>query len=444
MPRQSSKQWLLIMPLCVCLWGLECPEDETPPPDIDVSTPEPGPPSDLGACCLPMGSCDESANRTACDGQGGYWFGIGSACADVPVCNQAGPFDDECGNARPAEGLGPWSLSTNQNRNSAEGVIPRTAGCRRIWEDAFACWTAPESGMVAIETCGPEAAVDTVLAVYAGCECPVTLDRHLACNDNADGCAAQSRVEIQVTAGQSYMIHTGESFDESEGGRVDVLVRYVGCGDTDLDGDGTNDACDDDRDGDGIANASDNCPSAANADQSDSNGNGVGDACESAAAPGDTDGDGIADASDNCPTTANAEQLDSDGDGAGDACDECSADPAKTAPGVCGCGVADTDANSNGVADCEENITLTVRVRLGGEPVPGAVVLVTHAPCFSGTEVCNGPTGPTGEVQCLELSVGDTICLYATCCDNAFTESRSDIPVVNEGGGTMTLTVDWP
>jgi hypothetical protein len=37
----------------------------------------------------------------------------------------------------------------------------------------------------------------------------------------------------------------------------------------------------------------------------------------------DTDGDGIPDASDNCPTIANANQADSDSDGVGDLCDNC-------------------------------------------------------------------------------------------------------------------------
>jgi Thrombospondin type 3 repeat len=53
----------------------------------------------------------------------------------------------------------------------------------------------------------------------------------------------------------------------------------------------------------------------------------------------DTDGDGIPDTQDNCPTISNQNQLDSDGDGVGDVCDGCPADPAKIAPGVCGCGV---------------------------------------------------------------------------------------------------------
>ena len=40
----------------------------------------------------------------------------------------------------------------------------------------------------------------------------------------------------------------------------------------------------------------------------------------------DTDGDGIADAADNCPVTANANQKDTDGDGQGDTCDDSDGD----------------------------------------------------------------------------------------------------------------------
>jgi hypothetical protein len=38
--------------------------------------------------------------------------------------------------------------------------------------------------------------------------------------------------------------------------------------------------------------------------------------------------------------------------------DQCPSDPAKLAPGACGCGVPDTDANTNGVADCLVNADL--------------------------------------------------------------------------------------
>ena len=75
-----------------------------------------------------------------------------------------------------------------------------------------------------------------------------------------------------------------------------------------------------DTDGDGIPNSVDNCVSVSNPDQADSDGDGVGDACDSAST-NDLDGDGIANADDNCPEIPNSDQADSDGDGIGDACD---------------------------------------------------------------------------------------------------------------------------
>ncbi|MCB0598048.1 MAG: zinc metalloprotease, partial [Phaeodactylibacter sp.] len=57
----------------------------------------------------------------------------------------------------------------------------------------------------------------------------------------------------------------------------------------------------------------------------------------------DADSDGVCDNDDNCPNNANAGQADADGDNVGDACDNCPNDPNKVEPGICGCGVADTD-----------------------------------------------------------------------------------------------------
>ena len=66
----------------------------------------------------------------------------------------------------------------------------------------------------------------------------------------------------------------------------------------------------------------------------------------------DGDGDGVSDCFDNCIATPNADQADADGDGVGDACDGCPTDPAKTDPGICGCGVAETDSDGDGTPDC--------------------------------------------------------------------------------------------
>jgi len=87
---------------------------------------------------------------------------------------------------------------------------------------------------------------------------------------------------------------------------------------SDIDGDGIGDACDDDTDGDGIEDAQDNCPFTPNPDQADTDGDGIGDVCEEDA---DGDGDGISNSVDNCPFTPNPDQADSDNDGIGDVCD---------------------------------------------------------------------------------------------------------------------------
>ncbi len=55
-----------------------------------------------------------------------------------------------------------------------------------------------------------------------------------------------------------------------------------------------------DSDGDGVADDNDNCPDVQNPDQTDSDGNGIGDACDQQQ-PVDTDQDGLADNADNCP-----------------------------------------------------------------------------------------------------------------------------------------------
>ena len=138
----------------------------------------------------------------------------------------------------------------------------------------------------------------------------------------------------------------------------------------DCDGDGAADATDNcpgvanadqaDGDGDGVGDACDNCAAVVNADQADRDGNGIGDACQ------DTDGDGLLDINDNCPTTANADQADADGDGVGDVCDSCPGhddhqdadhdgrpDACDNCPAVANADQADRDGNGIGDA-CQD------------------------------------------------------------------------------------------
>ena len=117
-----------------------------------------------------------------------------------------------------------------------------------------------------------------------------------------------------------------------------------------------------DGDGDLVCDQEDNCVSIANADQSDADGDGIGDVCDSCPDdpfddadldgycagsgfappmigdqdncpfnnnPGQEDGDSdlVGDACDNCVSTGNTDQADGDGDNVGDLCDACPGDP---------------------------------------------------------------------------------------------------------------------
>ncbi|MFH1698998.1 MAG: PKD domain-containing protein, partial [Candidatus Zixiibacteriota bacterium] len=107
---------------------------------------------------------------------------------------------------------------------------------------------------------------------------------------------------------------------------------------SDLDGDGVGDVCDncpddpnpqqENSDGDDFGDACDKCPDVASDENNDTDNDGIGDDCDNCT---DTDGDGKGNAGfpantcdpDNCDAVANPDQEDSDGDGIGDECDTC-------------------------------------------------------------------------------------------------------------------------
>lgn len=146
-----------------------------------------------------------------------------------------------------------------------------------------------------------------------------------------DQCRGPASINIHAEgAGQS-----GQAFQRHQS------LLFVGASNSSLsdsDNDGQSDSCDVcfDSDGDGYGDpavatnqcADDNCPSAYNPSQQDSDTDGIGNECDNcpySANPtqADSDGDGLGDACDNCPQLANADQKDRDGDGVGDLCDNC-------------------------------------------------------------------------------------------------------------------------
>jgi len=78
----------------------------------------------------------------------------------------------------------------------------------------------------------------------------------------------------------------------------------------------------------------------------------------------DRDGDQVADVGDGCPDDAGKTEpgvcgcgvgdTDTDGDGVIGCEEDCPSDPLKTEPGECGCNVADEDSDGDGVLDCND------------------------------------------------------------------------------------------
>ena len=179
-------------------------------------------------------------------------------------------------------------------------------------------------------------------------------------------------------------------------------------------------ACTVDTDLDLVADVEDNCPYDANPDQTDSDGDGMGDVCDLDI---DSDGDGTPDNEESCPNDpgkldpgvcgCGVADTDTDSDGTLDCNDGCINDAAKTAAGQCGCGVADTDSDSDGTADCNDTCP--------SDPAKGS-------PGVCGCGVADTDTDSDGTADCNDLCPVDSnkIALGQCGCGVADTDSDSD------------------
>jgi len=125
------------------------------------------------------------------------------------------------------EGLYPF------NNRTATRDGPRHRDCvfageDNIDADVWACWTAPCTATVFAQTCGMTM-VDTKIAVYEGCTCPVGDANLLACND--DRCDVQTIAPFEAQAGNSYLIRLGVFPGELPGmGALTLTCGLPACG----------------------------------------------------------------------------------------------------------------------------------------------------------------------------------------------------------------------
>ncbi|AUC82660.1 thrombospondin type 3 repeat-containing protein [Lacinutrix sp. Bg11-31] len=213
-----------------------------------------------------------------------------------------------------------------------------------------------------------------------------------------------------------------------------------------------------DEDGDGVINDIDNCLNTANPDQADTDGDGVGDACQ------DTDNDGVLDINDNCPTTANTNQLDTDGDGVGDVCQDTDGDGVVDAVDNCidTVNADQADTNGNGIGDiCDtsytnaDNISLEVISETCTGENNGKIIVNANETyvTYTATVVGNGlnlSEQVTSSYSFENIAVGSyTVCVavngttFEQCFEiNIEAADVIDLQIVNNNDGSNITSVD--
>lgn len=144
----------------------------------------------------------------------------GVQSADGETSDESGaprgvPVGDDCFTAQPIVGQGTFAFdNTFATTDGPPHSLCNFFTDPQVNKDVWFCWQSPCSANVTISLCGLTS-IDSKVAVYLGCACPVDDGRLLVCND--DFCSLQSEVTFGAVSGQAYLIRVGVYLDRPGG-----------------------------------------------------------------------------------------------------------------------------------------------------------------------------------------------------------------------------------
>lgn len=154
----------------------------------------------------------------------------GDGCSSTCQLETSGIANDACANPTAVtEGTLLFSNVGATTDGPMEPGICEFFSNNNIVSDIWYCYSATCTGQAVFSLCG--SGYDTKMAVYSGCSCPnpdIAVDKPIGCSDDDCGSGTdniQSRVEVNVTAGQSYMVRVGGFFGSRAQGEGRLTIR---------------------------------------------------------------------------------------------------------------------------------------------------------------------------------------------------------------------------
>lgn len=212
---------------------------------------------------FPSDTLDETLTRLTSTGVPITDIRNGITFPRLDILAAAGAINDNLSDALPLSGQSGTSYGNNitTSLESGEPAKAGNAGGRSVWWT----WQAPVSGTVSWDTTG--STFDTLLAAYTGSS--ISSLASVAENDNDAGLIT-SKITFNVAAGTTYAIAVDGN--NAATGNITINWEYANP----------------DTDGDTVMDTIDNCPNDPNTDQSDVDGDLLGDVCDP-----DADNDGL-------------------------------------------------------------------------------------------------------------------------------------------------------